>query len=98
MNKENKPVGQILLYRYNGLYNSKPGVDRNLYSIKTVLDKTQFRTVIEDSLDEVPPGKGYALVKWGNKMFVCEKDINNPTLNYVRHEVGWHPLANVFTI
>ena len=63
-----------------------------------VSDTVAFRTAIEDSLDQVPPGRGYALVKWSNRLFICEKDSNDPDLNYVRHEITYHPMAEHFTI
>ncbi len=92
--------GQILVYHFNGLHNAKEGVPRNHFTLTDVdvSDKLGFRTAIEDALDQVPPGRGYALVKWDNRIFICEKDSNNPSLNYVRHEVLYHPLAEKFTI
>lgn len=93
-------TGQILVYRYNNLINAKPGVDRNIYSLKdiSVTTKEEFRQAIEDSLDEVPPGQGYALVKWNKKLFLCQKDSNNPSIDYVRNSVEYHPLQSKFTI
>lgn len=93
-------TGQIIVYRYNSLINSRKGVPRNIYTLKdiNVATKEQFRQSIEDSLDEIPPGKGYALVKWNGRMFLAEKDLNNPLKDYVRHEVSYHPLQKIFTI
>lgn len=92
--------GQILIYRYNGLHNAKEGVDRNSFTITNVegTDKDCFRMAIEDALDSVPSGKGYVLIKWKNRLFICEKDLNNPEVSYVRHEIAYHPLQDKFTI
>jgi hypothetical protein len=91
--------GQLIIYRYNGLVQSRDGADRNLYTLKDIKAVTVegFREQIEMALDEVPPGKGYALVKWNGRMFLCEKDVNKPEVDYVRHEVKFHPLQSVFT-
>jgi hypothetical protein len=93
-------TGQILVYRLNGIHNAKQGIDRNLYTLKNVSVETtiEFKQTIEDALDEVPAGKGYVLVKWNGKTYICEKDTNNPNVGYVRHEVKYHPLLFIFTI
>ncbi len=92
-------TGQILVYQFNDLSNAKEGVDRNRYSIRKVQVETkkEFKSAIEDSLDEFPPGKGYALVRWGGRNFLCEKDVNNPQRDYVRHEISYHPLLTKFS-
>lgn len=91
-------IGQILVYRFNGLWNAKEGIDRNLYSIRDVLTKEQFKPMIEEALDEVPPGRGYVLARWSGKTYICEKDSNDPTKDYVRHEVNYHPLLSKFSL
>ncbi len=92
--------GQILVYRFNGLHNAKSGVNRYIFSLRDVdVDQPiEFKHAVKDALDEVPPGKGYVLIKWSGKMFIAEKDINNPGLSYIRHEIKWHPLQDKFTI
>lgn len=92
-------TGQILLYHYNSLSNSKENDKRNDFSLKTVQVETseQFRESITDSMDHIRPGQGYALVKWSGRMFICEKDLNQPSIPYVRHEIKYHPLNHVFT-
>jgi hypothetical protein len=93
-------TGQILVYRLNGIHNVIQGMDRNIYALKNISVETtaEFKQIIEDALDEVPAGKGYALVKWSNNLFVCEKDINNPKIGYIRTEINYHPLMHLFTI
>lgn len=90
--------GQIMVYRYNGLDNAKPNVDRDIYHLKNIEvdSKQEFQQSIEMALDEVAPGKGYVLVKWNDRLFMCEKDPNNPNLDYVRHELTYHPLLKKF--
>lgn len=92
--------GQIITYRYNGLYNSKAGIDRNLFTLSevNVHSAEQFREEIANHLDHIEGGKGYVLVKWSGRMFLCERDLNNPKTPYVRHEVTYHPLMAEFTI
>ena len=89
-------TGQILVYHFNGLHNAKEGVERNLYTLRDVNVNTgdEFKSSIVDALDEVPPGRGYALIKWEGRIFLAEKDSNDPDLDYVRHEVTWHPLID----
>jgi hypothetical protein len=91
-------AGQILVYRFNGLWNSKPNVDRNLFTVRDVDNVAVFRSMIEEALDEVPPGKGYVLARWSGKTFICEKDVNKPEIGYIRHEVLYHPLLSKFTV
>ena len=93
-------TGQLIVYRLNGLHNAIQGIDRNIYALRSISVETtqEFKQVIEDALDEVPAGKGYALVKWSNKLFICEKDTNNPKVGYIRTEINYHPLMNVFDI
>lgn len=92
--------GQILVYRYNGLHNSRNNVERNVYTLRDVnaADSNVFRESIMDALDEVPPGKGYVLIKYNGKIYIAEKDCNDVNKPYIRHEVKFHPLANRFTI
>lgn len=93
-------TGQIMVYRYNGIHNAKQGIGRNIYTLKDVNVNTseEFRNEIKNSLDEVPPGQGYVLVKWDGKAFICELDPNNPSVDYVRHSINYHPLLHVFTV
>lgn len=91
-------IGQILVYRFNGLWNAKENVDRNLYTIRDVNTKEEFKPMILEALDEVPPGRGYVLVRWDSKTYICEKDSNDPGRSYVRHTVNYHPLLDKFTI
>jgi hypothetical protein len=92
--------GKLIVYRYNGLIQSREGAERNIYNLKEISAATPdgFKNQIRDSLDEVPPGKGYVLVKWSDRLFMCEQDINNPDVDYIRHEITYHPLAGVFDV
>lgn len=91
-------AGQILVYRFNGLWNAKENVDRNLFTVRDVPDSKVFRHMIEEALDEVPPGRGYVLARWSGKTFICEKDVTDPNVGYIRHEVLYHPLLDKFTV
>lgn len=86
--------GKLLLYWYNGLTTKSD--QRNRYVIKSISVSTpaEFQQTIQDSLDGIPVGKGYALVQWNKKLFLCQKDSNNPAVPYVRHEIKYHPLAS----
>lgn len=92
--------GQLIVYRFNGLHNAKKGVDRNHYRLDDVAvnTKEKFKEKICDALDEVPPGRGYVLIKWEDKVFLAEKDPNKPEIGYIRNEIVWHPLLDKFTI
>ncbi len=91
-------IGQYLIYHFNNLDNAKAGCPRNIFERKDVETLSEFKPAIEEALDQVFPGKGYVLVKWNKKLFICEKDLNNPNTDYIRTEVKYHPLANQFTI
>jgi hypothetical protein len=93
-------IGQILIYRFNTVENAKKGNPRNLFTIKDVVTEKpdEFKHAVQDALDEVPPGKGYLLVKYHGKIHIVEKNPNHPELEYIRHEIKYHPLANQFTI
>lgn len=91
--------GQILVYYYNNLQNATVEDKRNVHRLKPVFHaetKEAFQSVIEDALDEVPPGKGYVLVKWSGRLFVCERDVNDLSVPYKRWETNYHPLQSVF--
>jgi len=87
-------TGKLLTYWYNNL--KTPPSGRNRFVVKEISTDTpqKFQSAIEDALDSIPAGGGYVLVKWGKRMFVCEKDTNKPEIPYVRHEVKYHPLAS----
>lgn len=91
-------VGQILIYRFNGLHNAKVGVPRNHFTIRDVTDVNEFKGAVHDALDEVPPGKGYVLIKWKGLIYIAEKDVCNPQTDYIRHQVKYHPLMDRFSI
>lgn len=93
-------TGQLLIYRFNGLHNAKAGVDRNHYRIEDIAVNTpeEFKEKVNDALDEVPPGRGYVLIRWKDKTFIAEKDPNKPEVGYIRHEIVHHPLISKFTI
>jgi len=90
--------GQLMVYRFNDIHNAVKDGKRNLFTLKdmNVNDSLGFRSLIEDSLDEVPPGQGYVLVKWNKRLFVCEKDSNNPATKYIQREISYHPLMEMF--
>jgi hypothetical protein len=90
-------IAEMLLYTYNDLKNSTGNSDRNLYTIRSIAgDKNQIQEEIAISLDETPPGTGYTLVKWNNKLYICEKDIQNPDIPYIKREIKYHPLMTKF--
>jgi hypothetical protein len=93
-------TGQLLIYRFNGLHNAKKGVERDHYRLEDVAVNTadEFKEKVGDALDEVPPGKGYVLIRWKDKTFIAEKDPNKPETGYIRHEIVWHPLMDKFTV
>lgn len=91
--------GQALIYRYNNIYNSTQG-QRNKFALVDINANTkeEFRNAIQHYLEGIKPGTGYLIVKWNGKHFICEKDLNNPEVDYVRIELKYHPLLNKFTI
>lgn len=93
-------TGQLLIYRFNGLHNAKPGVDRNHYRLEDVSVNTpeEFKDKIRDALDEVPSGRGYVLVRYKGKTYIAENDQNLPQADYIRHEIKYHPLISKFTV
>jgi len=40
--------------------------------------------------------QGYVLVKFGNKLWQCERNAADPNRPYVRNEITYHPLAERF--
>lgn len=93
-------TGQILIYHYNNLQNSRDNTDRprNQCEIKPieVETKEQFQESIEEALDTIHAGSGYILVKYGNRVFQCERDVNKPKNPYVKFEIKYHPLLSSF--
>lgn len=88
--------GQLLVYRYNKLNNAIRGAKRNQFRIQDVTDVKNFRDMIENALDEIPPGCGYVLIKYNAKLYTAERNVNNPS--YTKREINYHPLMNHFTI
>ena len=91
-------TGSLMTYYYNTIHNAHKSAKRNRYVIKniSVNTKEEFQSEIIDALDQIPPGKGYVLVKWNNTLSICEKDPHNPSVNYIKHTVKYHPLASHF--
>ncbi len=40
--------------------------------------------------------QGYILVKFGNRIWQCERNAADPSKPYVRNEITYHPLADQF--
>lgn len=91
-------TGQLMIYKFNGLHNAIANANRNIYSIYPIQSPTkeEFQSHIVNALDEVPPGRGYVIVKWKNQFYMCQKDPNNPNHPYVRTVLKWHPLLDKF--
>lgn len=93
-------TAQLLVYHYNGIHNNSKGMDRDVYVLKNVevSTKKEFQQLIADTLNSIQIGKGYVLVKWDKRLFICEKDSNLPQIPYIRQELKYHPLMNVFDL
>lgn len=64
----------------------------------TVTAETDFKPVIQHHFDTDLKGiAGYVLIKFGERLFQCERDNLDPTKPYIRHEIKYHPLAKLFT-
>jgi hypothetical protein len=89
---------QILIYHYNDILTTRGGREKNRYVIKNVVvnNLEELKTSIEDSLDEVPVGRGYSLVKTNNELFICERDTVNHKIPYAIHKISYHPLQSKF--
>jgi len=79
----------------NTLGNSGGG-ERNRFEIVDVDDVQKVKDTVRFCLSKI--AAGHVLVKWDNKLFVCERDNVNPDKDYIRHEVSYHPLMNKFTL
>ena len=63
----------------------------------TVTAETEFKPVVQYHFDTDLKGiAGYVLVKFGNRLFQCERDNVDPTKPYVRQEIKYHPLGHLF--
>jgi len=91
-------VAQLIAIRYNGRFNAYGGA-RNVFTKVEVTDKGKIKEAILETfkgvLGEHP---GCVLVKFDNKMFLCERDTVNKEKVYTRHEVAYHPHMKEFTI
>ena len=64
----------------------------------TVTAETEFKPVVQHHFDVDLKGiSGYVLVKFGERLFQCERDNVDPTKPYIRHAIMYHPLAKLFT-
>jgi len=87
-------TGKLLGYYYNDLKNKN---NRNrFFKINVAVEKPEeFKQEIHNALDKIPVGKGYVLIGWNGKMFIAERDIHNVAkVEYLRHEIKWHPLMD----
>lgn len=66
--------------------------------IRITTEGPDFKDIIQNHFGIFLQGiAGYILVKYKGRLFQCERDNVNPSNPYVRHEVRYHPLANLFT-
>jgi len=57
-----------------------------------------IRPTIQEKFDTLLKGiAGYVLVKFGSKLWQCERNSADKSKPYVRHEIAYHPLADKFT-
>ena len=62
-----------------------------------VTAETEFKPVVQHHFNTDLKGiAGYILVKFGDRLFQCERDNVDPTKPYIRHEIKYHPLAKLF--
>ena len=93
-------TAQMMIYRYNGILTAKEETPRNQFELHdiNVKNKEEFHSELINHLDCLKPGSGYILIKWFNKLFTLEIDQHNPSKGYVKTEISYHPLMNVFKL
>lgn len=64
------------------------------YPLIDIPKEEDIKAIIETNL---PQRGGHVLVKWNNKLFVCEPCKSSKML-YTKTQVGYHPLQDHFTI
>ena len=91
------PLAQILVVFQNTLANSEDPKSRNRFEIEDVLETEKIKERIQLGIKRLA-NHGHVLVKFGGKIFVCEKDNVNPDKDYIRREISYHPQSKHFTI
>jgi len=61
------------------------------------MEETKLREAIAAAVKLTVNG-GHVLVKYKGKLFLAERDSNNSLIEYVHHEVSYHPHQSQFTI
>lgn len=89
-------VAQVLVYTYNNRSNGWGG-QRDIFHIIDIIDPRNIVNIIKNQLGELVY-KGYVLVKYAGRMFLCENNNNDPTFNFLRHEIHYHPLNKYFSV
>ena len=91
-------VAELLVVVYNDRRNAYEG-SRDAFTKVEVADKEAIKQTIQDQFNG-PLAKhvGCVVVKFDDKIWLCERDTVNPKKIYTRHEITYHPLAQHFTI
>ena len=90
-------IAQLIVVFQNSLKNSGPTATRNLYQVHDVTEESKLKESIAAAVKLTING-GHVLVKYKDKLFVAEKDTNNPVIDYVFHPVVYHPHQDKFTV
>lgn len=66
---------------------------------ETIKADTDIRPTIQEKFDTLLKGvAGYVLVFFNDKLWQCERNCVEPSKPYIRNEINYHPLANLFTL
>ena len=89
-------IAQLLKVYLNGYHNHSGG-DRDLVELLDQTTDVEIKDRIAKALSEFTVQlPGYVLVKFNNKMYMCEKNNICHTKPYVKHEVSFHSLQDRF--
>lgn len=91
-----KVVAQLIIYKYNNRSNAWGG-GRDGFQKQDIHNPKDIKGDIQSALNSILHG-GYVLVKYANRMFLCEKNNVDLDRDYIRHEIKYHPLDRYFTV
>lgn len=94
----NDMSAQLIVVTENGVDQALAGKGLNQYEVIDAETDEQIKAEISIRLSVLKANRkrGHVLVKWHNKLFICESKGNGT--GYYRTEVDYHPLAEKFDV
>lgn len=81
----------LLLVYENGYAEAREPSLRDRFEVERDVAEDMIKSRIEALLDKANTRRGHVLVKWHDKMYVCEKRLSGR--GYTKQTISYHPCA-----